>query len=253
MSCLPPSNLIKHSLNSTSMLLFAVNGSPIRVYGQITHELDLCLCRPFMWNFIVADVTAAIIGADFLRHHDLMVDLKRSRLIDSRTQIASKTLASITSHEPSPQIINRSTPFADIVLAYPKITHLAPPGISTNSNAVHYVETSGPPCSARARRLPQDKLNAEKKEFELLMRAGICRPSKSNWSSPLHMVRKPDGSWRPCEDYKSPPQRFPIDIRCHICTTSQIYCEVNLYFLKSIYKRHSTRCPLTQMTSQKPQ
>ena len=29
----------------------------------------------------------------------------------------------------------------------------------------------------------------------------ICQRSSSPYASPLHMVRKPDGSWRPCDDY----------------------------------------------------
>ncbi|XP_055929796.1 uncharacterized protein LOC129960402 [Argiope bruennichi] len=44
--------------------------------------------------------------------------------------------------------------------------------------------------------------DAVKKEFQFMMDQGICRPSKSPWSSPLHVVTKSSGSIRPVGDYR---------------------------------------------------
>ncbi|GFV14108.1 retrovirus-related Pol polyprotein from transposon opus [Trichonephila clavipes] len=66
---------------------------------------------------------------------------------------------------------------------------------------VHHIITTGPPVTARPRRLHPKLYDAVKVEFEFLLAPGIIRPSKSPWSSPLHVVPKSDSTFRPVGDY----------------------------------------------------
>jgi Reverse transcriptase (RNA-dependent DNA polymerase) len=61
----------------------------------------------------------------------------------------------------------------------------------------NHIEMEGQPAAVKYRWLDPQKLAAAKSEFAEMERQGIIRRSDSQWSSPLHMVRMPDGSWRP--------------------------------------------------------
>lgn len=76
--CVFPKNAAGNSLSKSTYELAAANGSPISTYGFVTLRLNFGLRRDFTWRFIVADVTKAIIGADFLSLYGLLVDIKKS-------------------------------------------------------------------------------------------------------------------------------------------------------------------------------
>ena len=87
-SVLPVAQLSRSSLPAGPPLQ-AVNNSSIATFGTTSRTLNLGLRRTFRWIFLIADIRHPILGADFLCHFNLLVDMTRGRLIDSLTSYKS--------------------------------------------------------------------------------------------------------------------------------------------------------------------
>ena len=183
-----PSKQFRADNTSAIQKLVSANGQDISTSG--TRSLSFRLAgspKLFSWRFILADTQRAILGSDFLAHEDIKVDCRRNKIFtDSFTMMGS----------------NKASLQATVSTAL-------------SSNQTFRIETTGPPIAQRVRKLSNHALRSVRAEFDQLLLQGTIRRSTSPWASPLVLVKKTDGTFRPCGDYRmlnsvTKPDRYPL-------------------------------------------
>ena len=240
-----PRRAVNRRLARSRLTLHAANATDIATYGTHPLTLSLSLRRTFRWDFIVADVQTAILGADFLLHFGLLVDLRRGRLVDPQTSESTPGESHSTLIHSVAAVARANVPQGDLGARISRLlaefAALATPttaaALLEGASVHHRICTSGPPVFERPRRLCGERLAAAKRQFDTHLSRGVARPSSSEWASPLHMVPKHPAGWRTTGDYRrlnacTVPDRYPLPIiedllqGCHGCT---VFSKIDLH------------------------
>ena len=224
------------SLYNLSLCTLAINGNNYNYYSY------------------AADVPYPILGMDFLLSHAAQIDFKTNKLtlddgtelelleadpeflsnpdfevINSITDVAHiKGRVSLESIMPRDmtrrekrKIINhvRNQPltpedFEKLYDKYPQVTDEENFKAEPKHKTQHHIKTSGQPVKCKARRLDAQGISMLREIMDDLIQKGIARRSKSNYASPLVMVKKAGKKDRPCGDYSELNKQTVSDAYC---------------------------------------
>ncbi len=142
---------------------------------------------------MVAGVSQALLGTDFLWAHSLLVDVRGEQHLDC-SDLSSIALCSTFGIAPYLSSISSSDDvYAKLLVDFPVVmTPCFRDSVPSHGVELH-IPTRGPPIRSKVRRLPPDKLRIAKDEFRKLEDLDVIRRSNSQWASPLHMVPKSSG------------------------------------------------------------
>ena len=147
--------------------LTAANGSFIATFGKRKVQFKLGN-ELYEWQFVIAEVERPLLGADFLRHAGLLVNVRTGKLINPDTmqsyQLTSYMCRSVLSASKSSK-----DSYQAVLDEFPSLTTPAFDLPEVKHGVFHHISTEGPPVHSRVRRLAPDRLKAARTEFHEFM------------------------------------------------------------------------------------
>ena len=149
----------------------------------------------FKWDFVTANIPFLLLGADFLCAHNLLVDVKNNRMVDTQTFSLFACAHGEAAFGGLSSSLSGGNEFQHLLREFLGLTQTKFSAVTAKHGVEYHIDTKGPPVYATARQLDPDRLKVARSEFANMERLCIIRRSDSPWASPLLIVPKPDGGW----------------------------------------------------------
>ena len=190
LSIVPPTAR-QRSIGPNDTVLQAANGSRIACYGYEDRTIRIG-SENFTFQFIIADVSQRILGADFLAEFYLAPNHRDGALLNlNNFATLPAEIAKGVSSNPINLVDQLDNPYYKLLDSYPTILTPSFTTKQPSHGVKHHIPTGdGPPVQSRARRLAPEKLAIAKAEIEKLCKLGVCKRAKSEWTSPLMCLRR---------------------------------------------------------------
>ena len=139
--------------------------------------------KVYTWTFQLTPISVPLLGANFLEHFDLLVDIKGRKVVHAQCPESVVLYAS-----PTPQPAFRRASFLSAPPQIQKLLSEFPDVLSSDGFTAlkpqhdvrhHLLTNQGPPVYSKPCRLDPDKLSAAKEELSAMEKAGIIRRSSS--------------------------------------------------------------------------
>ena len=156
-----------------------------------------------------------ILGADFFYHFGLLVNVRAKTLVPDDSCVrepcthTTETVSLVEDNATNLAALKKGN--TDMVTSetvklvleeFPELTKPMSYDWPVKHDFTHTIETSGLPVSCRPRQLSPEMMKIATEQFDDMLEKGIIEPSSGPWSSPMHLFKKKDGSYRCVGDYR---------------------------------------------------
>lgn len=172
------------------------NGSSCEVIGSINIPFQIRDKVVLLDVLVIPSVTySLILGADFWRRAGIVPDLRHGEWTFSDSpEIQLNTITS-SNHLTAEQSLHLDQFINDAFRDFPE-------ELGCTNLVKHSIKTSAEPIKQRHYPISPAVQKQVNIEVDKMLNDGIIEPSNSPWASPIVLVRKKDGSYRFCVDYR---------------------------------------------------